>query len=49
MRVTMEIVSKTLFDVEVDEEVQEIEHSFDAIISEIVGILIIRKIANIKV
>jgi cytochrome P450 len=35
MRVTMEIVSKTLFDVEVDEEISGIERSFDAIIHEI--------------
>jgi cytochrome P450 len=35
MRVTMEIVSKTLFDVEVEEEVDEIGRSFDRIIREI--------------
>ena len=35
MRVTMEIVSKTLFDVEVEEDVDEIERSFDRIIREI--------------
>lgn len=35
MRVTMEIVSKTLFDVEVAEDVHGIERSFDAIIQEI--------------
>ncbi|MEO8430230.1 MAG: cytochrome P450 [Acidobacteriota bacterium] len=35
MRVTMQIVSKTLFDVEVEEEVDEIGRSFDVIIREI--------------
>lgn len=35
MRVTMEIVSKTLFDVEVEKEVEEIGRSFDRIIREI--------------
>jgi cytochrome P450 len=35
MRVTMEIVSKTLFDVEVAEDVDLVERSFDGIISEI--------------
>ena len=35
MRMTMEIVSKTLFDVEVKEEVEEIGRSFDRIIVEI--------------
>lgn len=35
MHLTMEIVSKTLFDVAVDEDVQQIERSFDAVISEI--------------
>jgi len=35
MRVTMEIVSKTLFDVEVADDVHSIESSFDAVIREI--------------
>ena len=35
MRVTMEIVSKTLFDVEVEEDVDEIGRSFDLVIREI--------------
>jgi cytochrome P450 len=35
MRVTMEIVSKTLFDVEVEEEVEEVGHAFDLVIREI--------------
>ncbi len=35
MRVTMEIVSKTLFDVEVEEDVEEIGRSFDLVIREI--------------
>jgi cytochrome P450 len=35
MRVTMEIVSKTLFDVEVGEEMEEVSRSFDLVIAEI--------------
>ena len=35
MRITMEIVSKTLFDVEVSEDVEAIEQSFDVVIREI--------------
>lgn len=35
MRITMEIVSKTLFDVEVEEDVDEIGKSFDLVIREI--------------
>ena len=35
MRVTMEIVSKTLFDAAVDEDIEEIGKAFDAIIKEI--------------
>jgi len=35
MRLTMEIVSKTLFDVEIEEDVDEISRSFDLIIREI--------------
>jgi cytochrome P450 len=35
MRVTMEIVSKTLFDVEVEEEIEEVSRAFDLVIREI--------------
>jgi cytochrome P450 len=35
MRVTMEIVAKTLFDVDVEEEVEEVERAFDRVIREI--------------
>jgi cytochrome P450 len=35
MRVTMEIVSKTLFDAEVAEDIDEIERSFDRVVREI--------------
>jgi len=35
MRLTMEIVSKTLFDVEIEEEIDEIGRSFDLVIREI--------------
>ncbi len=37
MRLTMEIVAKTLFDAEVEEDVEEIGRSFDQIIREIAG------------
>jgi cytochrome P450 len=37
MRVTMEIVSKTLFDVQVEEELDEVSRSFDLVIREIAG------------
>ncbi|HEX7254005.1 MAG TPA: cytochrome P450 [Thermoanaerobaculia bacterium] len=37
MRLTMEIVSKTLFDVEIEEEIEEIGRSFDLVIREIAG------------
>src|SRR5262249_36306457 len=37
MRVTMELVSKTLFDVEVEEEVETVGRAFDKIIREIAG------------